>query len=155
VASTLPRFPRANACLTEGRVKVHRQIRIGVGLGIAGRLGVIVIGDVHLKTGAQVAHELAALSRRAEEKALGAQDRMGSTFLIYDLSAYGIERVAAAMVPSQITVLSVGRTASTGGAPGPSLCLTLNTDQRCLDAVQGALFLADVRRCLEEPHLLL
>ncbi|MEI8359656.1 MAG: 2-oxo acid dehydrogenase subunit E2, partial [Deltaproteobacteria bacterium] len=67
----------------------------------------------------------------------------------------------AVIQPPQAAILAVGaiveRPVVRGGliAFGPVVSLTLSGDHRLVDVVAGAAFLAEVRRRLEEPRLLL
>jgi pyruvate dehydrogenase E2 component (dihydrolipoamide acetyltransferase) len=84
------------------------------------------------------------------------------TFTLSNLGMYGVDGFRAIVNPPQSAILAVGRIVKTPvGIPDeaialrPMMNLTLTVDHRCMDGVQAARFLAEVKALLEQPHLLL
>jgi pyruvate dehydrogenase E2 component (dihydrolipoamide acetyltransferase) len=162
VAAALEQYPRANVSFQEGRIKMHRQVNVGVALGTDQGLVVPVIREANKKTLAQITEELASFRDRAREMRLEAEDLSGATFTISNLGMYGVDRFRAVINPPQAAILAVGRMVKMPiGMPDdtialrPVMSLTLSVDHRAMDGIQGAEFLAEVKKRLEEPFLLL
>jgi pyruvate dehydrogenase E2 component (dihydrolipoamide acetyltransferase) len=75
---------------------------------------------------------------------------------------FGIDVFTAIINPPQSSILAVGRIIQTPAgmedgsiALQPLMALTLSVDHRCMDGLQGAKFLAEIKKRLEEPYLML
>ncbi|MDI7276072.1 MAG: dihydrolipoamide acetyltransferase family protein, partial [Anaerolineae bacterium] len=162
VATALRRHPRVNASFSEGRIRLHRRINVGVAVASEGGLLVPVIRDADGKGLTEIACELAGLQQRAKEMRLTTADLSGGTFTISNLGMYGIERFTAIINPPESAILAVGQIVRTPvGMPDdtvalrPLMSLTLSVDHRSLDGLQAAQFLTEVKGRLEQPYLLL
>lgn len=162
VAAALKEFPRANALFQDGRIKLCRNINIGVAMGTEQGLVVPVIRNANAKTLAQITRELKALQDKAAAMRFSPDDLAGGTFTISNLGMYGVDRFNAIINPSQSAILAVGRIIKTPvGMPDDSIALrplmncTLSVDHRIMDGVQGANFLALLKEKLTHPYLLI
>jgi pyruvate dehydrogenase E2 component (dihydrolipoamide acetyltransferase) len=162
VAAVLKQYPRANVSFEDGRVKLHPQVNIGVAVGTDDGLTVPVIKDADQKSLGQVTQELKAFQEKAQQKRFTAEDLSGGTFTISNLGMYGIDRFNAIINPPESAILAVGRTVKTPvGMPDdsialrPMMSLTLTIDHRSMDGVQGARFLAEIKKGIEKPYSLL
>jgi pyruvate dehydrogenase E2 component (dihydrolipoamide acetyltransferase) len=161
VAFALKHFPRANASFDNGRIKLHRQVNIGVAIGTDEGLMVPVIKDADRKTLGQITHELREFQEKAASMRFNPEDLAGGTFTISNLGMYGIDRFHAIINPPESAILAVGRIVrSPVGMPDdtialrPMMSLTLSIDHRSMDGIQGAGFLAKLKEMLEQPYLL-
>jgi pyruvate dehydrogenase E2 component (dihydrolipoamide acetyltransferase) len=75
---------------------------------------------------------------------------------------FGVDVFTAIINPPQSSILAVGRIINTptGMDDGsitlqPLMALTLSIDHRCMDGLQGARFLAEIKELLEEPYRML
>ncbi len=162
VAAALKEHPRVNASFEGGRIRLYREINIGVAVGTDDGLVVPVIKEADQKTIAQVVQELKTFQNKAQVMRFTGEDLSGGTFTISNLGMYGIERFDAIINPPQAAILAVGRTVKTPvGMPDdtialrPLMSLTLTVDHRVLDGVQGARFLSAVKDKIEKPYFLL
>jgi pyruvate dehydrogenase E2 component (dihydrolipoamide acetyltransferase) len=162
VAAALREHPRANASFLDSRVRVHRQVNVGVAVGTEDGLVVPVITKADQKSLIEVVRELKALKGKAQEMRFTTEDLSGGTFTISNLGMYGIDRFNAIINPPQSAILAVGRVVKTPvGMPDdtvtlrPMMNLTLTIDHRAMDGVQGAKFLAEIKGRLEAPYFLL
>lgn len=162
VAAALKQYPRANASFEDGRVKLHRQVNVGVAVGTDDGLIVPVIRDADQKSLIQVTQELKAFQEKAQQMRFTTEDLSGGTFTISNLGMYGIDRFNAIINPPESAILAVGRTVKTPvGMPDdtialrPIMSLTLTIDHRSMDGVQGAKFLAEIKERIEKPYFLL
>ena len=168
-AAALRRHPRAAALAaaeqtaTSGdRPPAYAGASVGVALATDEGLVAPVIRNANRKTVAEIAAELSALRERARLRRFTAGDLSGASLTVSNLGPLGVERYQAGVRPPQAAVLAAGRIARVPVvlpddmiAPRPLMTLTLTADSRCLDGVQAARFLADVKDLLEEPYLLL
>jgi pyruvate dehydrogenase E2 component (dihydrolipoamide acetyltransferase) len=169
IADALTRHPRANAefspsqgSSTGGRLKLHAEINFGVAVGTEDGLVVPVIRDADRKSLAEITRELATFQEKARALRFSADDLAGGTFTLSNLGMYGVDGFRAIVNPPQSAILATGRIINTPvGLPDgtialrPMMNLTLTVDHRCMDGVQAARFLAEVKELLEQPQLLL
>jgi len=162
VAEALRRYPRANASFEAGRIRLHRSVNVGVAVGTDRGPVVPVIRGANQRSVVEIAVELSTLQEKAHRMCLGPEDLSDGTFTISNLGMYGIDRFQALVNPPQGAILAVGRIVKTPmGMPDdtvalrPMMALTLSVDHRCMDGVQGARFLAELRACLERPYFAL
>jgi len=162
VGAALRQYPRANVSFEEGRIKVHSQVNIGVAVGTDDGLIVPMIREADRKSLIQITRELKAFQEKAQQMRFSAEELAGGTFTISNLGMYGIDHFSAIINPPQSAILAVGRIIKTPvGMPDdtialrPMVHLTLTVDHRALDGLQGAEFLAKVKKRLEQPYLLL
>jgi pyruvate dehydrogenase E2 component (dihydrolipoamide acetyltransferase) len=162
VAVALKRHPRANAEFAGDKLTLHEEINLAVAVGTDDGLVVPVIRNADHKSLAQITAELAAFQEKAKTLRFSADDLTGGTFTISNLGMYGVDGFRAIINPPQSAILAVGRIVKTPvGLPDdtialrPLMSLTLTVDHRCMDGVQGARFLAEIKTLLEQPHLLL
>jgi len=158
VATTLKHHLRANASFEAGRIKVHKRVNLGVAIGVEEGLIVPVIKEADQKSLVQIARELQIFRQKARQMRFSTDDLSGGTFTISNLGMHGIDQFNAIVNPPQSAVLAVARIAKTPIAlPGntvavrPMMNLTLTVDHRVVDGVQGARFLAEIKRRLEDP----
>jgi pyruvate dehydrogenase E2 component (dihydrolipoamide acetyltransferase) len=162
VASALETHPRANASFEEGRLRLHPRRNIGVAVGTDDGLVVPVVKEADRKSLAQVVLELGRFKVKAQQMRFDNEDLSGGTFTVSNLGMYGVDRFTAILNPPQSAILAVGRIGSRPVgldddriALRPMMSMTLTVDHRSMDGVQGARFLAEVRRRLEDPLLAL
>jgi pyruvate dehydrogenase E2 component (dihydrolipoamide acetyltransferase) len=162
VAEALKGHPLANASFDGGRVKLHRQINVGVAVGTDDGLVAPVVREADQKSLAQVVKQLTAYREKAQAMRFTAEDMSGGTFTISNLGMYGVERFRAIINPPQSAILAVGQVVRKPvGMPDdtialrPMMELTLTLDHRCMDGVQGARFLAAIKDILIRPFFLL
>ncbi len=162
VANALKRYPRANASFVDGRVKLHKQVNIGVAVGTEAGLVVPVIHDADKKSLAEITRELKSLQEKVSRMRFGPNDLTGGTFTISNLGMFGIDHFHAIINPPESAILAVGRIIKTplgmaddSIALRPIMKMTLSIDHRSLDGMQGAKFLALVKEQLEQPYLIL
>ncbi|PWH20876.1 MAG: hypothetical protein DDG58_00915 [Ardenticatenia bacterium] len=162
VAMVLKEHPRVNASFEGGRIRLYREINVGVAVGSDDGLVVPVIKGANQKSLGQVVQELKMFQQKAQVMRFTSEDLSGGTFTISNLGMYGIEHFEAIINPPQAAILAVGRIIKTPvGMPDdtvalrPMMGLTLTVDHRVLDGVQGARFLCAIKEKIEKPYFLL
>ena len=161
-ALALKKFPRANSSFQGDFLNLYAQVNIGVAIGTEDGLVVPVIKDANGKSLAEIARELKSFQIKAGEMRFSPDELSGGTFTISNLGMYGVDVFTAIINPPQSSILAVGRIIQTpvgleDGTIGlqPLMALTLSIDHRCMDGLQGAKFLTEIQKLLEEPSLML
>ncbi len=86
---------------------------------------------------------------------------MGSTFTVSNLGMYDVTEFTAIINPPDSAILAVGAVRRQPVVDGDAIRIgqrmkvTLSSDHRVIDGALAAQFLAEVRRLLETPVLLL
>ncbi|HYM15646.1 MAG TPA: dihydrolipoamide acetyltransferase family protein [Dehalococcoidia bacterium] len=139
-----------------------QQTRQNVCIAIALDDGLIApaVLDAGAKTLAQIARETKDLVARAKGGALRAEEITAGTFSITNLGAYGIETLIGIIQPPQTAILGVGSVTAQPAARDGQIVVrdlmkvALSADHRVTDGALGAQFLAEIKRLLEAPLLL-
>ena len=154
--------PRANASFENGRVRQHWHVNVGVAVGTPAGVAVPVIHDADSLDLGDIVQKLAHFREAAAEVQFRAGELADGTFTISNLGMYGVDRFTAMVNPPQAAILAVGRiterparTAEGTIALCPQVTLSVTVDHRVLDGVQGAQFLDDIARRVEQPWGLL
>jgi pyruvate dehydrogenase E2 component (dihydrolipoamide acetyltransferase) len=156
-AAALAAHPEVNCSWAGDRILQHRHINIGIAVAIDGGLIVPVIRDADRKTLTEIAREAHALTAKARTRRLSPDEFTGGTFTISNLGMYGIQQFTAVINPPEAAILAVGAATRQPVARGDQLTvattmtLTLSIDHRALDGAMGAVFLADLKKLIEEP----
>jgi len=161
VAQTLADHPLLNASLDGDQIALWQDIHLGIATSVDDYLIVPVMRNAQNLTLEQTVEALADLTARARSKRLKPTEMAGSTFTISNLGMFGIESFSAIINPPEAAILAVGSIVeSTVVQDGltvirPLMNLTLSADHRIVDGVATARFLADLKKTLENPYLLL
>ncbi len=156
-ARALARHPRLNGTLSGERLRLEPQVHIGVAVAAGEELHVPVVRQAQLKDIAELDRELAGLVDKARAGRLAAADLSGGTFTLTNLGMYPVEDFAAVLNAPQVAIAAAGRigreiaVAEDGSFRARSaLSLTGSFDHRAVNGAQGAAFLAEIKRILEE-----
>jgi pyruvate dehydrogenase E2 component (dihydrolipoamide acetyltransferase) len=161
VGRVLADHPLLNASVEGEVVRLHRARHIGIAMDRDGDLVVPVIRDAGQSPLAETVARFDALKRAVQDRSLKPAQMEGGTFTISNLGMFGVDQFTAIINPPQTGILAVGRTVETPiGVRGeivlrPCCTFSLSSDHRVVDGVVAARFMADLRRMLENPELLL
>ncbi len=156
VAKVLRDHPLANASWEEGRIRIWKEINIGLATAVEEGLVVPVIKKANEKGLTQIAGERKELADKAAEGRLSLEEVEGGTFTLTNLGMFGVDEFGAIINPPQSTILAVGRIAQRPVVEEgqvmarPTIRLTLSLDHRVLDGAEGARFLSDLKALIEE-----
>ena len=153
----LKRYPKFNAFFEEGGIRTNDTINVGVAISLEEGLIVPAVMDCGEKSLAEIAQASKDLVERSNSGALHPQEYTGGTFAISNLGMYDVTSFVAIIQPPQTAVLAVGTVAKRPVVRGDQLAVaqtmnaTLSADHRIVDGAEGAQFLVEVKRLLENP----
>ncbi len=162
VAVALTRVPKVNASFATDSVVEFSSVYLAVAVAVDDGLVTPVIKDAQAKSLLEINMEVKDLASRARNKKLKPEEYQGGTFTVSNLGAYGIDTFDAIINPPQAAILSVGAlvkkpVVNKNGelAVGQRIDLGLSCDHRVVDGALGATFLAELRKLIESPVLML
>jgi len=160
-ALALRALPMVNASWGEDRIITHGEVNVGVAVSLPDGLITPVVRGADQKSVGAIAAEIRDLAARAREKKLKPEEFTGSTFTTSNLGMYGVTDFTAIINPPDSAILAIGAVRREPVVDGDAIrighrmSLTLSSDHRVIDGALAAQFLAEVRRLLEAPLLLL
>ena len=160
VALALQRHPRVNAAWADGAVVFNEAVNIGIATAVDDGLLVPVLKGCERLSLAEVAAAARGLHEKAKGGRFASDEMLGGTFTVSNMGMLDIEEFTAIINPPQAAILSVGaikpRPVVRGGAiaVGQTMRVTLGCDHRVLNGVEGARFLEELKRMLENPVVL-
>lgn len=160
VAAT--RVPKANASFSGDTIVQYSSVQLACAVAIDDGLVTPVIRDAQSKTLSQISAEIKDLATKARSKKLKPEQYQGGTLTVSNLGSYGVDQFFAIINPPQSLIVSVGAilkkpVINDAGAivPGQRIVLALSCDHRVVDGAIGAEFLAELKRLIETPALML
>jgi 2-oxoisovalerate dehydrogenase E2 component (dihydrolipoyl transacylase) len=157
--SALREHPEVNSTFNETELIVHRDINLGVSVGLEDTLVVPVIRRADGLSIAGLARAVNDVATRARNKQLKADDLAGGTFTVNNSGTFGTLFSYSVINPGQAGILTmeaiVERPMAVNGMIGikPMMYLCFSFDHRVLDGLQAARFLTSCRKWLEAVSL--
>lgn len=162
LASALKEHREFNASLEGNKLKIYRDVNVGVAVALEGGLIVPVIKNADTKTVTQISAELEELAKKAREGTLSLDEISGATATVSNLGMYDVDVFTPIIYPGHVVVLGVGRIYDKVVVEPPKgvtirkyLTLSLTFDHRVTDGAQAAVFLKKIREYIENPYLLI
>lgn len=156
-ATALGLHPKFNASYSDDGIRMNEDIDIGI--AIAQEAGLIV--PAVMGCGGKSLREVSAASKdvisRANGGTLSAEEYTGGTFSISNMGMFDITSFVAIILPPQSAMLAVGSVAERavvrdGKVEVASIMnATLSADHRVSDGAEGARFILEIKRLLENP----
>ena len=160
-AAALKRFPRFNAYYGDDGIRMNDELNIGIAVSTDEGLIVPAVLDCAGRSLGDVAAAAKDLADRAGAGTLSPQEYAGGTFAISNLGMFDVTSFTAIIQPPQTAVLAVGTITKRPVVKndevtvGQIMTATLSADHRMVDGADGARFIGEVKRLLENPmHLL-
>jgi len=153
--------PAINASFAGGHIVRYRHIGLSVAVAVDDGLVTPVIKQAEDKSLLAISRAVKDFAARAKEKKLRPDEFDGGTITVSNLGAWGIESFDAIINPPQAAILSVGaaieKPVVKNGevVAGLRMNLGLSCDHRVVDGAVGAQFLAEVKKLIEQPALML
>jgi pyruvate dehydrogenase E2 component (dihydrolipoamide acetyltransferase) len=156
------RVPRANASFAGDAIVQYADVQLACAVAIDEGLVTPVIREAQRKSLSQISSEIKDLAARARSKKLKPEEYQGGTITVSNLGGYGVEQFFAIINPPQSVIVSVGAivakpvvNAQGQIVAGQRIILGLSCDHRVVDGAIGAQLLAELKRLLETPALML
>src|SRR5688572_17896075 len=161
-AVALRNHPNLNALYTTRGVELHGKVDMAMAVALDQGLITPVIRDIGSKGLAAISQESKDLATRARDGKLSPDEYQGGTITVSNMGMFGIESFTAIINPPQaaiVAVSSIDRRPSYDEngeiVPGSFMKLTLSADHRIANGRDGALYMAEVKRVLENPVMLM
>jgi pyruvate dehydrogenase E2 component (dihydrolipoamide acetyltransferase) len=160
-ALALQRHPMFNTWFVDGEVRRHDAINVCIAIALDEGLIAPAILDCAEKPLHRIAEESRSLAERARKGALKPEEYSGGTFTVSNLGMFDIETLIAIIQPPQTAILGVGSVRPQPVVRDGQIAVAqmmkaaLSADHRVTDGAQGARFLNEIRRFLENPAALL
>jgi len=154
--------PELNATLAgPTTIRRFRRVHLGIMVAIPDGLVVPVLRDADRLPLLALGKEARRLADGARQRRLRQEEFTGATFSVSNLGMFGVASFAAIINPPEAGVLAVGRIEDRPVVRDgqivvrPIMAVTVSIDHRVTDGVGAAAFLAELKRLLEHPVLLL
>ncbi len=154
--------PAINAAWDGDAIVKFKSVGLSVAIAIDDGLVTPVIKQAEKKTLLEISQGVKDLAGKAKNKKLSPDDFAGGTITVSNLGAFGIDQFAAIINPPQAAIVAIG---SIRSAPvvndkgqivvGQRMWVGLSGDHRVVDGAVAATFLAEMRKLLENPALML
>lgn len=155
--------PAVNASWDGDTVVKFKHVGLSVAIAVEDGLVTPVIKDADTKTLIQISDAVKDLAGRAKNKKLTPDEFAGGTITVSNLGAYGIDQEFSDHQSAPgVTIISVGSirnvpVVNDKGAivPGQRMWIGLSGDHRVVDGAVAATYLAELRKLIENPALML
>ena len=154
---SLKKYPKFNAYYEEDGIQYNETVNIAVAIAEEEGLIVPAILDCAGKSLRQVSEMIKDLAERSSNGTLSTQEYTGGTFAISNLGMYDVTSFVAIIHPPQSAVLAVGTVSEKPTVQNGEVSIsqimtaTLSADHRIVDGAEGAEFLIQVKKLLENP----
>ncbi len=158
VVSALAKYPAFKASVDYQAREIVTRDDCHIGVAVDTEAGLIapVIRDADRKDLLELSTELDELAERTRQRRLSADEMQGATFTISNLGSIGGSYFTPVVNIPQVAVLGIGRgmqrpvVRNRKVVPRLVLPLVLSYDHRVIDGADGARFLRELVRCLED-----
>src|SRR5215203_3584680 len=161
-AVALRSYPNLNALYTTRGVELHEKVDMAMAVALDQGLITPVIRDAGSKGLATISREAKDLATRAREGGLKPEEYQGGTITVSNMGMFGVESFTAIINPPQAAIVAVSSIERRPGydengevVPASMMKLTLSADHRVANGRDGALYMSEVKRTLENPVLLM
>ena len=161
-AVALRNYPNLNALYTSKGIELHEKVDMAMAVALDAGLITPVIRDIASKGLATISRESKDLATRAREGGLKPEEYQGGTFTVSNMGMFGVESFTAIINPPQAAIVAVSSIEQRPSydengelVPGNFMKLTLSADHRIANGRDGALYMSEVKRTLENPVLLM
>ncbi len=156
--SALSRYPAFKTSIDYQAMEIVAREYVHIGVAVDTEAGLIapVIRDADKKDLLALSIELDELAERTRQRKLTADEMQGATFTISNLGSIGGSHFTPIVNSPQVAVLGMGRgvhrpvVRDKKVVPRMVLPLALSYDHRVIDGADGARFLREMVRCLED-----
>jgi pyruvate dehydrogenase E2 component (dihydrolipoamide acetyltransferase) len=160
-ASALRQHPAINSSWLGDKIRINKDINIGVAVAVEDGLMVPVLFAADRMGLKEINAHVATLADKARNKKLQPQEMQGNTFTISNLGMFGIDEFTGIINPPDAAILAVGAIAEElslvdGKVTSTKVMkVTMSCDHRAIDGATGAKFLQTLQQFLENPVAML
>ncbi|MBB5353498.1 pyruvate dehydrogenase E2 component (dihydrolipoamide acetyltransferase) [Haloferula luteola] len=153
--------PEVNASFAGDSIVQFASVGMSVAIAVEDGLVTPVIKSAETKSLLQISKEVKDMAARARDKKLKPAEFDGGTITVSNLGAWGVEFFDAIVNPPQALIVSVGagieKPVVKDGqiVPGLRMNVGISCDHRVVDGAVAARFLAEMKKLLEQPALML
>ncbi len=154
----LKKYPKFNAYYEDGSIRMNDDINVGIAMALEEGLimpAIVGAGEMSLAEIAQATKDLAA---RANQGILRPEEYSGGTFAVSNMGMMNVTSFVAIIQPPQTAVLAVGAVQKRPVVASDDsiivrqmMTATLSADHRIVDGAEGAFFINEIKRLLENP----
>ena len=162
VVAAAVKVPEINASFAGDSIIQYGDVNISVAIAVEDGLVTPVIKVAQSRTLSDISVAVKDMAVRARDKKLKPDEFAGGTITISNLGAFGVDFFDAIINPPQAAIVSVGAVtkqpvvnAKDEIVVGQRMNLGLSCDHRVVDGAVGAKFMAEIKRLLETPYLIL
>ena len=162
VVAAAVKVPAVNASFAGDSIIQYGSVNLSVAVAVDDGLVTPVVRDAQKRSIKDISEAVKDLATRARGKKLKPDEYQGGTITVSNLGAYGIEFFDAIINPPQSVIVSVGAilkkpVVGPGNAiiAGQRMAVGVSADHRVVDGAVAAQYLAEVKRLLENPTLML
>lgn len=163
-ARALHLVPQANVSFSEEGIIEHKHVDLGIAVALPDGLLTPIVRQAENKSIGILSSEIRELAERGKQKKLKPEEYQGATFSISNLGMHGIQEFSAIINPPESGILAIGQVekrpiiVEKEGIdqiiPARMMSVTLSCDHRVIDGALGAQLLAEIKKGLEQPFLL-
>src|SRR4028118_878087 len=161
-AVALRNYPNLNALYTSKGVELHEKVDMAMAVALDAGLITPVIRDIASKGRAMISPGSRDLAARAREGGLTPEEYQGGTITVSNMGMFGVESFTAIINPPQAAIVAVSSIEQRPSydedgelVPGSFMKLTLSADHRIANGRDGAMYMSEVKKTLENPVLLM
>ena len=153
--------PAVNASFAGDHIVKFKHVGLSVAIAVEDGLVTPVIKEAESKSLLAISRAVKDFAVRAKDKKLKPDEFDGGTITVSNLGAWGIDSFDAIVNPPQAVILSVGaaiqKPVVKNGqlAVGLRMNIGISADHRVVDGAVAASFLAEVKKLIENPALML
>jgi pyruvate dehydrogenase E2 component (dihydrolipoamide acetyltransferase) len=162
VVAAAVKVPAVNASFAGDAIIQYGSINLAVAVAVEEGLVTPVIRDAQRRSLREISEAVKDVAGRARSKKLKPDEYQGGTLTVSNLGAYGIEFFDAIINPPQAIIVSVGAIVKKPVVgpndqiiAGQRMAIGLSSDHRVVDGAVGAEYLAELKRLIESPALML
>ena len=161
VVASAQKVPAVNAAFAGDAIIQYASVNLSIAIAVEDGLVTPVIRDAQKKSIREISEAVKDIAARARNKKLKPDEFTGGTITVSNLGAHGIEHFCAIINPPQAAILAVGAIVKKPVverdiiAIGQRMSITLSGDHRVVDGAVGATYLAELKKLLENPALML
>jgi len=161
VAIAAQKTPRVQAQLQDDKVFVPAAVHLGVAVAVEDGLVTPVIRNAESLSLGAISRASRELAQKARDRKLKPEDYQGGTITVSNLGMFDIEHFYAIVNPPQASIVSVGKVREEPVVEngeivvGHRMRIGYSGDHRIVNGAEGAQFLQEVKKALENPMQML